>query len=321
MSVSQPVVSICVPVYNKAHSVDRLFTSIERQEIPDVEIVAVDNASTDHSAAVLDAWRYRLNLKVHKLPRTISAPENWLLALSLGTGDLLRLQLADDVIPDGALAAQLAVFRERSDVDFVFGKTYPMDSLGQPISSGHLFEHWAAVNLVRERIGATRTLPDKNSALATLPMNISPFGDASSVVFRRDLLPVLREGVDHDASAFHTFPEYEIFLRLLAASTPCFIDVFTSAISHDDDGFAARHRDLDFRRRGVDIPSANMLLIAALDPALRSLMRAGGRRYLARITFWQLRLARRRMANRYVFTEWVDRGKRRLRSAAAVGGE
>src|SRR5690606_24264838 len=124
----------------------------------------------------------------------------------------------------------------------------------------------------------------------TNPLANCPFGDANAMVFRRSLLAVLREGIEQRAPAFQTFPEYEMYLRLLAVSTPWFLDVFTSGTTHDDENFVHRRQDLRFHRRGADIPSANIPVIAALDPTLRPLFRAAGRSYLLRIVFWQVRL-------------------------------
>jgi glycosyltransferase involved in cell wall biosynthesis len=295
MTAPRPAVSICVPVYNKARLLPRLLASIERQQVPGIEVVAVDNASTDDSAAVLESWRDRLDLRVHRLPATISAPENWLLALSLGTGEHLKLQLADDVIPDGALARLLAVLRERPDVGFVFGRTRLLDDEGAFIADGSTFRFWESVNRDRARMGTAVTLSEKGRFLRSLPPRDGQFGDANAIVFRAELLPVLREGIDSVTSSFCAHPELEIFLRLFAASTPCFVDTDASYYSYDNDNFFVRFRDLHFRRRSIDIPSLNVLFLSTLDPSLRPLMRAAGRGYVLRVFGWQLRLAAKRV--------------------------
>jgi hypothetical protein len=198
----------------------------------------------------------------------------------------------------------------------VFGRTCLIDGAGAPIVDGHHFVHYAAVNRERRAMGQAHTLDEKGRYLLELPINIAPFGDVSAIVFRRALLPLLRQGVDRVATAFHTLPEYEIYLRLLAGSTPCFVEHDTSCYSIDDENFATRHRDMDFRRRGVDVPAANMFALAALDPALRPIMRANHDRYTARLLKWQLVSARKRIANRILVREWVRGQKQRLRRTA-----
>jgi len=56
MSDSVPLVSVIVPVYNGARVVGETIESLLAQDHPRVEIVAVDDGSTDESASVLAAF-------------------------------------------------------------------------------------------------------------------------------------------------------------------------------------------------------------------------------------------------------------------------
>ena len=49
--------SICMPVYNKGKLLPRTLASIQRQNIADLEIVAVDNGSKDDSRKILESSR------------------------------------------------------------------------------------------------------------------------------------------------------------------------------------------------------------------------------------------------------------------------
>ena len=48
-------ISIVIPVYNKAAYLEHCLASIFRQDYDDYEIVAVDDGSTDGSAALCDS--------------------------------------------------------------------------------------------------------------------------------------------------------------------------------------------------------------------------------------------------------------------------
>ena len=48
-----PLVSVVIPVYNAGQSLPACLQSIQRQTLADFELVAVDDASADGSAAVL----------------------------------------------------------------------------------------------------------------------------------------------------------------------------------------------------------------------------------------------------------------------------
>src|SRR5260370_23620414 len=51
-----PSVSVVVPVYNQASYVKESLDSVVQTRYPDLEIIVVNDASTDHSAAVVADW-------------------------------------------------------------------------------------------------------------------------------------------------------------------------------------------------------------------------------------------------------------------------
>lgn len=290
--------SICIPVYNKAPLLGRTLESIRRQNIPDLEVVAVNNGSKDDSLKVLESWQDKLNLKIYSLPRTISAPENWLLALSLGTGEFLKLQLADDPIPDGAIAPLLAVLRAEPAVGLACGNSLPIDERGELIRTGVLHDYWNSVNRTRAEFGAARTLQEKGACLSRMRIGSSMFGDASATVFRASLLPHLRDGINHLATCFQTWPEYEINLRLFAVADARHLDIPVSLFSYDDDNHLKKIDRPEFRRRAHDIPALNILTLFLLDLSLRPLVRAAGFFFILKMFAWHTAKAAMMMVGR-----------------------
>lgn len=68
------LVSIITPCYNTASLVHRLLDSILEQDYPDIEMIAVDDGSTDNTFGVLDSYRSRFELR--GIPFTILRQEN-----------------------------------------------------------------------------------------------------------------------------------------------------------------------------------------------------------------------------------------------------
>ncbi len=62
MSVS---FTIFIPTYNRAHLLPRALASIEAQTCRDFEVVIVDDGSSDDTAAVVEAWRARVDFPVN----------------------------------------------------------------------------------------------------------------------------------------------------------------------------------------------------------------------------------------------------------------
>lgn len=277
--------SVCVPVHNHAAVLERLLAALARQNLAGLEVVAVDNASTDGSVKILEAWRDRLNLKIFSTPHTISMPDHWLLALSLGTGEFLKLQLADHGLPDGALSALVDGLRRDPRIGFIFGNTLPVDEKGEIVANGPLSEYYARCNALRRLVPASTTLLEKARFLENSDLRFSPVGDANALMFRASLLPQLRRGVEYLSAAFQTWPEFEIFLRLFVAADGGHRDLTVSHVLPVDERLAAQAADQRVRRRAGEFGFGNMLILLLLDPDLKPLTAQLRRSFFARL-FW-----------------------------------
>lgn len=56
---AQPLISVIVPVYNTVHYLDRSLGSLTKQTWRNLDIVVIDDGSTDGSAEALDSWADR----------------------------------------------------------------------------------------------------------------------------------------------------------------------------------------------------------------------------------------------------------------------
>ena len=53
---NRPVISIVIPTYNTIDYIDECLESVAKQTIRDIEIIVVDDCSTDGTIEKLDAW-------------------------------------------------------------------------------------------------------------------------------------------------------------------------------------------------------------------------------------------------------------------------
>jgi len=285
MPASKAGLSICIPVYNKAGLIGKMLESIRRQNIPDLEVIAVNNGSLDNSQEILESWQDKLDLTIYTMPKTISAPDNILLALSLGTREFLKVQLADDIIPDGAIAAMLDLLIKNDDIGFVVGNTYMVDSSGELMRD--VPNIYADNNRLRSLMPAARTLKQKARLFSRQRVGGSLFGDANPLIFRSSLLPHLRCGINKYAAAFQMFPDYEMYLRLFAAADAGYLDIPASYVSMDKESTAPKLQRKSFRMRAWDMNSANGLVLLLLDPDLKPFTRELGIVYYAKCVLYQ----------------------------------
>src|SRR3712207_431765 len=97
-----PRVTILVPAYNAAPWVGTAIESVQRQTFGDWEVVAVDDASTDDTLAILRSFAAP-NIRVEQNAANLGMTANWNRCLSLATGELVLKLDADDALKPRAL--------------------------------------------------------------------------------------------------------------------------------------------------------------------------------------------------------------------------
>ncbi|MFC8383699.1 glycosyltransferase family 2 protein [Nocardia sp. NPDC057272] len=99
-------VSVCVPAFNAARTIVETLESISAQDFDDLEIVVVDNASTDGTGDLVRAFD-DARIRLYTNDTTLPIEQNWNRAIELAGGELVKLVCADDMIAPGCLSAQV----------------------------------------------------------------------------------------------------------------------------------------------------------------------------------------------------------------------
>lgn len=116
-SSKQEVVSVIIPCYNHAHFLGEAITSVINQTYPYVEIIVVDDGSTDDTAQVAKAYpniRY-----VWQKNLGLSRARN--VGLSHSKGNYIIFLDADDSLFHNAVEIGLRVLATRNDCALTFG--------------------------------------------------------------------------------------------------------------------------------------------------------------------------------------------------------
>lgn len=100
--------SVCIPVYNTERFILDAVASVLAQSYQDFELVIVDNASTDGTAALL-ARLDDPRIRVFYNDNNIGAQANFNRSVSLARGEYLKVLCADDVLYPECLQKQVAI--------------------------------------------------------------------------------------------------------------------------------------------------------------------------------------------------------------------
>lgn len=116
-SVQNPFITIIVPVYNVEELLDRCVSSLVRQDFRDIEIILVDDGSTDSSGNRCDTWQKqdsRITV-LHKANGGLSSARN--AGINIARGEYILFVDSDDYILDDSCKrfAELAC-RYSSDI-------------------------------------------------------------------------------------------------------------------------------------------------------------------------------------------------------------
>jgi hypothetical protein len=128
-----PLVSVILPSHNHIHYVARAVESVLDQDFRDLELIVVDDGSTDGTpdrvAAIKDS---RLRL-VRLSPNRLRHPRN--LALSMALGSYVAFQNSDDVWLPGKLRKQLELLERENNTLVCFTDVEVIDEHDAVLSS------------------------------------------------------------------------------------------------------------------------------------------------------------------------------------------
>lgn len=131
---ARPRVSIGVPVYNGERYLAATLDSLIAQTFDEFELVICDNASTDRTAEIAQAYSGR-DRRIRYVPsdRNIGSVRNFNRAFQLATGEYFRWFSADDLAAPESLARCVEVLDQEPAVVLAYPKTRLIDGQGQAI--------------------------------------------------------------------------------------------------------------------------------------------------------------------------------------------
>jgi len=122
--VNIPKVSILIPVYNRKKIILQTLNSAVNQTYKNIEIIVVDNKSTDNTFEVVKEFaKYHPNVRVYQNEENIGPVRNWRKCLDYATGEYVKILWSDDLIAPTFIEKTLQFLVDQGDVGFVFTGT------------------------------------------------------------------------------------------------------------------------------------------------------------------------------------------------------
>ena len=181
-----PRLSIVIPVFNRAHCIQRALLSVREQEVGDFELIIGDDASTDGTWEVVRREFPSARLARLEVNSGAAAARN--AALRIATGEYIAFLDSDDEWLPGKLAAQLEYLKKHSEV--------------AACATSHFYE----LRDGRRREVIVENPPDWSVRL----QSGQPFHGASTPVVRRSVL----ESVGLQDESLRVLEDWDWMLRI-----------------------------------------------------------------------------------------------------------
>ena len=146
-------VSVVIPVRNGERFLAEAIDSVLGQSRPPLELIVVDDGSSDSTSEVARAFESRVRY-VRRPPLGVADALNS--GIDLARGDFLAFLDADDVWTDDKLELQLATLRARPQLDAVFGH---LTNVGEGRDASGTFAGWSKGTMLIRKEALARVGP------------------------------------------------------------------------------------------------------------------------------------------------------------------
>jgi glycosyltransferase involved in cell wall biosynthesis len=126
----RPLVSICIPTYNAARTVEATLKSIIDQTYRNLEIIVVDNASSDDTLSILQKFDDD-RIRIHRNKENIGAEANFSRCIELASGEYTAIFHADDVYMPDMVETEIGTFMKFPNIGAVFTSAWRIDEKDQ----------------------------------------------------------------------------------------------------------------------------------------------------------------------------------------------
>ena len=234
MSEGQPLVSVCIPLYNAGAFIGATVDSVLRQTYPNWELIIADDMSTDGGWEIVLAYRDP-RIRCFRNPQRLGAEGNWNGVISAAKGEYVKLLCHDDLLAPECLERQVAAFQaDRSR------------GLALVCCARDIIDKDGRKTLRRRWVRKDARMEGKQAVRETLRAGTNLIGEPSAVLFRLD--DVSRVGLFDGGRQYGIDLDY--WVRLLALGDCYYLAASLCSFRMSRQSWSsqlARHQNRQFR--------------------------------------------------------------------------
>lgn len=169
-SDKNPLVSVVIPVWNSEKYIDEAINSIVHQTYQNLEIIIINDASTDETPRIVDSWALKdKRIRVIHNKRNLGIGGNRSKGVAEARGNFICWQDADDIAFPYRVERQVEILLKDESIGVVGGGLQFFDSKGD---------------------GVVRTYAEDDESLRRTIFRYNPIAQPASV-FRRSVFDVV----------------------------------------------------------------------------------------------------------------------------------
>ena len=283
-----PPVSVCLPVYRGAEWIGRAIESCLAQTFEEFELLIVDNASPDETAAIARSYDdARIRVVVNEA--NVGMLPNHNRAIELARGMFVKFLHADDVLSPDCLREMVNVMEKDDRIGLVFSRR-KIELADEANDAARAWEE--RYGNLHHRFSGLKEINDGRELLRQWiagGLHDNWIGEPTVVLVRRSCF----ERVGGFDARIAQFPDAEMWLRILSLYDVGFVDKeLATYLHHDNSSTAHAIRSnahwldrlyvleslLRIPRNRQEYPELRAMRRAELRSVVTSLLREGGNR-------------------------------------------
>lgn len=139
MEKQDTLISVCVPVYNGESTIEETINAIVNQTYKNIEIIVVDNCSTDNTVSILKKIKDE-RIRVFINDENLGMVGNWNQCLKYVTGQYVHFVCADDLLSLDCIQKKVDILMKHNEVSMVISASELINDNNQILLQRNLFK-------------------------------------------------------------------------------------------------------------------------------------------------------------------------------------